>query len=79
MVEIYNRETAVRCAEANYIAQALWSPNDGYHRYQWHLNNSKYGGIRMELARNISTGSAVTVAIVDTGVAFEDYCTGSSG
>ena len=39
----------------------------------WHLYNSSYGGIKAESAWNISTGSGVVVAILDTGIAYEDY------
>lgn len=60
-------------AEPNYIATAYMTPNDTYYSYQWHMNNSLYGGIHTESAWDVSTGSGVTVAVVDTGVAYEDY------
>lgn len=63
----------VEYAEPNYIAYAFMVPNDPYYPYQWHLNNSVYGGIQTEKAWDISTGSGVTVAIVDTGIAYENY------
>lgn len=74
MVEIYSKNPNVEYAEPNYIAQALMVPNDPlYNPYQWHLNNSQYGGINMEAAWEISTGTDVTVAVIDTGVAYENY------
>jgi serine protease len=60
-------------AEPNYIAYALMIPNDPYYKYQWHLDNPVYGGIQMEKAWDISTGANSVVAIVDTGIAYENY------
>ena len=48
-------------------------PNDPFYKYQWHLDNPVYGGIEAEEAWNTSTGSGVTVAVIDTGVAYENY------
>jgi serine protease len=69
MIEIYNRLPMVDYAEPNYIAHAFLTPNDSYYQYQWHMSS-----IRMEPAWEIQTGSPnVVVAVVDTGVAYEDY------
>ncbi|ODS38513.1 MAG: hypothetical protein A7316_00885 [Candidatus Altiarchaeales archaeon WOR_SM1_86-2] len=73
MVKIYNKNPNVEYAEPNYIAYALMTPNDPYYGYQWHLDNDVYGGINMECAWDISTGSNVIVAVIDTGVAYENY------
>jgi len=73
MVEIYSRNPNVEYAEPNYIAHALMVPNDPLYSYQWHLDNAEYGGIEMEEAWDISNGSGVIVAVVDTGIAYEDY------
>ena len=74
MVEIYKKNPNVEYAELNYIAQAHMVPNDEFYSYQWHLDNEVYGGINMEAAWGIShAGSGVTVAVIDTGVAYEDY------
>ncbi|MCP4257455.1 MAG: PKD domain-containing protein [Planctomycetes bacterium] len=73
MVEIYQASASVDYAEANYIAYALKAPNDELYSHQWHLHNASYGGIKAEPAWNISTGSGVVVAILDTGIAYEDY------
>jgi len=73
MVEIYKAEPNVEYAEANYLVYALWSPNDEFYSYQWHLDNPEHGGVGMEAAWNTSDGSGAIVAIVDTGIAYEDY------
>lgn len=74
MVAVYKRNPNVEYAEPNFIARALMVPNDPYYSYQWHMDNPAYGGIHMQSAWNIQTGApSVIVAIVDTGVAYEDY------
>ncbi|MDP3104815.1 MAG: S8 family peptidase [Candidatus Methanoperedens sp.] len=91
MVQLYKAEDAVEYAEPNYVAHALMIPNDPYYKYQWHLDDNHTnnlggatsnpyggtngGGIRMEEAWNISNGSKVAVAVIDTGVAYENYPT----
>ncbi|RLE15192.1 hypothetical protein DRI96_00280, partial [Candidatus Aerophobetes bacterium] len=54
----------------NYIVHAYWIPNDPYYSYQWHLTQ-----INMPSAWDIEKGgsSNVIVAVLDTGVAYEDY------
>jgi serine protease len=77
MVEIYSRNPNVEYAEQNFIATALMVPNDTYYSYQWHLDNLAYGGINMQAAWNIQTGGpGVIVAVIDTGVAYENYTEG---
>jgi serine protease len=84
MVEIYSKNPNVEYAEPNQIVRALKFPNDRYYRFQWHLDIPKYkekpewhgengGGINIEPAWKISTGTNVIVAILDTGVAYENY------
>jgi serine protease len=75
MVERYSRNPHVEYAEPNYIACATMVPNDSYYYLQWHMDNSVYGGIHMENAWDASNGgsSSVIVAIIDTGVAYENY------
>ncbi|PJB98906.1 MAG: peptidase S8, partial [Candidatus Nealsonbacteria bacterium CG_4_9_14_0_8_um_filter_36_17] len=73
-VKEYSKRADVVYAEPNYIAYTQMVPNDPYYKYQWHLDNPEYGGIQMEKAWDISTGSPeVIVAVVDTGIAHEDY------
>ncbi len=76
MVAIYQACPYVEYAEANYIAYALMVPNDPLYPRQWHLNNPKYGGIGVEKAWDVSTGSQVIVAVLDTGIAYENYTEG---
>lgn len=70
MCEIYNKEPGILYAEPNYLGRWAYIPNDvGYNPYQkWYWNN-----INAELAWDFSTGIGVTVAILDSGVAYEDY------
>jgi serine protease len=73
-IKEYLNRADVEYAEPNHIAYALMVPNDPYYKYQWNLNNPVYGGIQMEKAWDISTGSqSVIVAVVDTGIAYENY------
>lgn len=59
---------AVASAEPNYYRYAHFTPNDTYFSYQWH-----FPMIQMQQAWNQSTGVGATVAVVDTGVAYESY------
>ena len=74
MIAVYRQNSNVEYAEPNYLMQLLWIPNDPLYQHQWHFYNPRYGGIQMEGAWEISTGrTEVTVAVLDTGVAYEDY------
>jgi len=76
LVEIFKTSPLVEYAEPNYYAYATMVPNDPGYYLQWHFDNATYGGIQMEEAWDINTGSpSVIVAVVDTGVAYEDYPT----
>lgn len=77
-VKEYKKRADVVYAEPNYLAYSQWVPNDPYYSYQWHLDNPVYGGIQMEEAWEFlgapgTPGGGVTVAIVDTGIAYENY------
>jgi len=58
----------VEYVEPNHIRTASYTPNDPYYQYQWH-----FFAVQMQQAWDISTGSGATVAVIDTGVAYEDY------
>ena len=73
MVQVYSRNPNVEYAQPNSICQAVMSPNDPFYSLQWHLDNPEYGGINMESAWNLSAGTGVAVAVLDTGVAYENY------
>jgi len=74
MVEIFQNNPLVEFAEPNYYAYASFVPNDSFYSLQWHFDNPVNGGIHMEQAWDVTTGSStVIVAVVDTGVAFENH------
>ncbi len=82
MVAAYQRQPEVTYAEPNFVRHALTAPNDPYYRYQWNFDDSlapnpyggtNGGGIDLEPAWGISTGAGVIVAIIDTGIAYENY------
>ncbi|MBI5389581.1 S8 family serine peptidase, partial [Candidatus Woesearchaeota archaeon] len=75
MVQIYSSMPNVEYAEPNYIVRASWVPNDPLYSSQWNLDNPVYGGINMERAWDINRGgnSNVIIAVIDTGVAYENY------
>ncbi|MDP3795252.1 MAG: S8 family peptidase [bacterium] len=60
-------------AEPNFIARALFVPNDAQYKLQWNFDNPLSGGIDTEEAWDLAQGEGVTVAVVDTGVAYENY------
>jgi len=62
-IEGYKKNPNVVMAQPNYCYYAMMVPNDPYYGYQWHLSD-----IQMEAAWDISTGSGVIVAVVDTGI-----------
>ncbi len=74
MVEAYSNQAIVEYAEPNYLCQAAWSPDDPDYSYQWHLDQ-----INMEDAWALDTSAPahggdpdVVVAVLDTGVAYEN-------
>ena len=78
MADILNKNPNVEYAEPNYVAHACLTPNDPYYSYQWHLHDQSQGGINMEPAWNIATGSGTVVAIVDTGIKVGTDLTGTT-
>ncbi len=68
LIVLLNMEAMVLLAEPNYIGQVSLIPNDPFFRYQWHLSI-----INLENAWNLSTGLGVTVGVLDTGVAYENF------
>jgi subtilase family protein/fervidolysin-like protein len=62
-------------AERNPVAHLTAVPNDPFFKNQWSLQTPGPGGfgINVSDAWSISTGNGVTVAVVDTGCAYEDY------
>ena len=74
MLEKYRNDPNVEYCEPNFIAQAHYRPNDPYYPYQWNLDGDGSGGINMESAWDVSSSHQdVVVAVIDTGVAYENY------
>ncbi len=58
----------VTSVSANYVYSAYGFPNDPELKYQWHME-----AIGMAQAWPWSSGRGVTVAVIDTGVAYRDF------
>lgn len=67
-IDALKEHPLVEFAEPNYVAKVSFVPNDPHYPLQWHFHQ-----IQMESAWEKSNGSSVTVAVLDTGVAYEDY------
>lgn len=65
---------AVSSAEDNPVRFPAVAPDDPYYSQQWNMPL-----IGLDAARELSDGSGVTVAVIDTGVAYENYYDASSG
>ena len=76
MVEIIGGHEIVDYAELNYYARAVFMPDDPYFGYQWNMDNPNHTSINMEEAWTIQVGDPnVIIAVLDTGVAYENYDT----
>ncbi len=74
VVQRYQQNLNVEYAEPNYMAYAHAVPNDPLYGYQWNFSNPVSGSINVEPAWNLTTGApGIIVAVVDTGVAYEDF------
>ncbi|MBI3889911.1 MAG: peptidase S8 [Candidatus Wallbacteria bacterium] len=67
MIEGLSHEPLVESAEPNYVYRALAVPNDPLYKYQWHMDQ-----IHGPKAWDLGQGNGVIVAVIDTGVAYED-------
>ncbi|MBZ0165624.1 MAG: S8 family peptidase, partial [Candidatus Omnitrophica bacterium] len=73
-IEECRKDPDIEYVEPNYLVHLHYTPNDEFFSYQWNLDNPGSGGINMKSAWNVSKGSPnVVVAIVDTGIAYEDF------
>ena len=61
-------EEEIEYAEPNHFYQMSLIPNDPRYKEQWHMTM-----INVEKAWDSATGKGAIVAVIDTGVAFEDY------
>jgi serine protease len=76
MVNIFQAEDAIDYAEMNFYARITLVPDDTFYSYQWNLNDGISGGIETEAAWDIQRGDPnVIVAVLDTGIAYEDFDT----
>jgi len=74
MVAVFEGHEEVEYAELDYQARTAFVPNDRLYSYQWNLDNAVTGGMRMQQAWDLQRGDPnVIVAVVDTGVAYENY------
>jgi serine protease len=69
IIKLLEKNSYVEYVEPNYIAKISMTPNDPYFNYQWHLLGLDDGGISMEYAWDLSTGTGAVVAVIDTGIA----------
>jgi serine protease len=72
MLKKYSEEPIVEYAQASYICSAFFVPNDPLYSFQWH-----FPMIHMEQAWDVQLGGdpSIVVAVLDTGVAYENYST----
>jgi serine protease len=70
----YRRNPLVELAGYSYIARALEVPNDTNYSYQWDMHDTT-GGMWAQSAWDVATshGQGVVVAVIDTGVAYENF------
>ena len=63
-IESLKQRDDIEWAEPNYIRKAMFTPSDPLYSAQWH-----YPLINLPAAWDVSTGSSVVVAVIDTGIA----------
>jgi serine protease len=68
LMDALTAEDEIEYAEPNFLYQAFFVPNDPLYKQQWHLKM-----IGVENAWEVTAGKGAVVAVIDTGVAFEDY------
>ena len=74
IVALFQAHDEVEYAEPDFLVRATFIPDDSYFSFQWNLDNTAAGGIQMEAAWDIQQGDPnIIVAILDTGVAYEDH------
>jgi serine protease len=80
MIQRFERFSEIAYAEPNTIMSAFMVPNDPYYPYQWNFQVEPKG-LNMPATWdlvNAQTWNDVTVAVLDTGVAYEDWIDGST-
>ena len=71
LMQSLTSEKVIEYAEPNYLYQHYFSPNDPRYHEQWNMSL-----IDMEEAWEWADGTGAIVAVIDTGVAYEDYIQG---
>ncbi|WP_288379442.1 S8 family peptidase [uncultured Massilia sp.] len=64
--EMMARDPSIEYAEPDRIMTHMATANDPYYAQQWHYTDS-VGGLRLPTAWDLSTGTGVVVAVIDTG------------
>jgi serine protease len=74
MLSMYQSHEEVEYAELNHYFRQFLVPNDELYPLQWNFYNDTDGGVHLEAAWDIQTGDPnVIIAVLDSGVAFEDF------
>jgi serine protease len=74
MIEQYSNHKEIEYAEKNHYVRLMMVPNDQLFPFQWNFYNKVNGGIHIEAAWDIQTGDPnVIIAVIDSGVAYENY------
>jgi serine protease len=74
LIDAFRLCSEVEYAEPDYYAYAAFVPDDEFFSFQWNLSNSVNGGVGMEAAWDLQQGDPnVVIAVLDTGVAYEDF------
>ena len=74
MISILQNFDEVEYSDLNHIVKTLMVPNDPLYSFQWNLHDDTDGGVNMEKAWDIQTGNPnVVIAVLDTGVAYENF------
>lgn len=66
LVADFKADPDVGYAEEDLLMQPVFTPNDPQYNQQWHYFESA-GGLNLPAAWDVSTGSGVVVAVIDTG------------
>lgn len=75
--EMMARDPAIEYAEPDRIMTHMATANDPYYSQQWHYTDTT-GGLRLPTAWDLSTGTGVIVAVIDTGYRAHTDMTGQN-
>jgi len=64
----------VAYAEKESLVRGFLIPNDPFYNFQWHFNDQAGANINIEEAWEMETGDpCVVIAVIDTGIAYENF------